>query len=146
MVFRDLSLISTLLTPLGLPSFGTKFTLTTGEDPGSSSLVENQGLLPKCEYFRLVLQRFGSISDIILSTELECSVKSYNDAIFRTCSSIAQGNIKFQLFIERVAQMFTGPDLFPDPDSLIPQPGGDDLHEAIPPATGGRGGLTWQAN
>ena len=77
MVFRGLSLISTLLTPLGLPSFGTKFTLTMGKDPGLSSLVENQGLLPKCGSFRLVLQHFGSISDIILSTELKCSVKSY---------------------------------------------------------------------
>jgi len=42
--------------------------------------------------------------------ELEASVKGNNEAVFRPCSSVADGKIKFQLFAERVAMMFTDLD------------------------------------
>lgn len=48
-------------------------------------------------------------------SELEASVKGYTNSIFRSCSSPADGNIKFQLFTQRVVEMFAGPD--PDPFS-----------------------------
>ena len=79
------------------------------------------------------LQRFASISEMILSTELECSVKGYDNAVFYTCSSTIQGNIKFQLFTERVARMFTGSDPFPVPDCTTRQPERGNVHQTMPP-------------
>ena len=63
-------------------------------------------------------------------TELECSVKGYTGAIFQSCSSLADANIRFQLFSQRVAQMFTGLDPFSGVANFVPPPvGGNDLQE-----------------
>lgn len=65
-------------------------------------------------------------------TELECSVKGYTSAIFQHCSLPIEGNIKFQLFTQRVAQMFAGPDPFSGVDALVPLPTGGKGLEEIP--------------
>ena len=65
-------------------------------------------------------------------TKLECSVKGYTGAIFQHCSSPIEGNIKFQLFTQRVTQMFAGPDLFSGVDALVPPPTGGKGLEEIP--------------
>lgn len=98
-------------------------------------MVENRGSLPECEFSRLVSHRTTSISEMIASTELECSVKGYEAAIFRSCSSVTTGNITFQLFGQRLTQMFAGPNPFPTLDGSVPQPERvDDSHETMPPA------------
>lgn len=65
------------------------------------------------------------------STELEGSVKGYSGAIFRSCSSTTEGKIKFQLFSERVAQMFKATDPFSDVDSLTLGQGGTDGKQRV---------------
>lgn len=65
-------------------------------------------------------------------TKLECSVKGYTGVIFQSCSSLADANIRFQLFSQQVAQMFTGLDLFSGVANLVPLPvGGNDLQEIL---------------
>ncbi|KAF9787403.1 hypothetical protein BJ322DRAFT_1107468 [Thelephora terrestris] len=54
-------------------------------------------------------------------TELECSVKGYAGAIFRSCSSISEGKIKLQLFSERISLLFAGPDPFSGVEDLMPR-------------------------
>jgi hypothetical protein len=56
------------------------------------------------------------------STELECSIKGYSDAVFQSCASHAEGNIRFRLFVQRVGQMFAGPDPFSKVTGMIPSP------------------------
>jgi len=55
------------------------------------------------------------------SSELEACVKGYEGSIFQSCSSVAEGKIKFQIFVERVAQMFAGPDMFAGVEGLMSQ-------------------------
>ena len=62
--------------------------------------------------------------------ELKCSVKGYTGAIFQSCSSLTDANIRFQLFSQQVAQMFTSLDPFSSVANLVPPPvGGNDLQE-----------------
>ena len=56
---------------------------------------------------------------LLLSTELECSVKGYPNAIFQSCSLATEANIKFHLFTQRIVQMFAGPDPFSSADVLM---------------------------
>ena len=65
-----------------------------------------------------------------LSMELKCSIKGYDGAVFRSCSSSMEGVIKFWLFAEQVGQMFTGSDPFSGTTGTISRPEG--YHEATP--------------
>lgn len=56
------------------------------------------------------------------STELELSVKGHAHAVFRSCSSISEGQVKYQHFAKQVAEMFAGPDPFPRTGSLTLRP------------------------
>ena len=67
---------------------------------------------------------------LLSSTEIECSVKGYDGAVFQSCSSPAEGNIKFRLFAERVGQMFAGSDPFSGITGMMSRPEG--CHEATP--------------
>ena len=58
---------------------------------------------------------------LLSRTELECSVKGYDGALFRSCSSVAEGKIKFRLFTERVSRMFSNGDPFANVDGLVKQ-------------------------
>jgi hypothetical protein len=49
---------------------------------------------------------------LLSSSELEACVKNFDSPVFRSCSSVAEGKIKFELFTEKIAQMFSGPDPF----------------------------------
>ena len=60
--------------------------------------------------------------------ELKASVKGYHGAIFRSCSSVTEGQIKYHLFAKRVARMFAGPDLFP---TMPQQLEGRDFHGTV---------------
>ena len=63
-------------------------------------------------------------------TELKFSVKGYTGVIFQSCSSLTDANIRFQLFSQQVAQMFTGLDPFSSVANLVPPlVGGNDLQE-----------------
>lgn len=53
------------------------------------------------------------------STELEASVSGYTGAIFSSCPSITEAQIRFRLFIARVTKWFAGPDPFSRVDNLI---------------------------
>jgi hypothetical protein len=55
------------------------------------------------------------------SSELEACVKGYENATFQSCSSVAEGNIKFQLFTQRVVEMFTTSDPFCGVGALMPR-------------------------
>ncbi|KAF9777749.1 hypothetical protein BJ322DRAFT_1114794 [Thelephora terrestris] len=54
-------------------------------------------------------------------SELEACVRGYENAIFRSCSSVAEGKIKFQLFAEQVNQIPSVPDPFAGVEALMPQ-------------------------
>ena len=56
------------------------------------------------------------------STELELSVKGHAGAVFRSCSSISQGQVVYQRFAKRVVEFFANPDPFSDANDLTPQP------------------------
>jgi len=53
------------------------------------------------------------------STELEASVSGYTGAIFRSCHSITEAQIRFRLFIAKVTKWFAGPDPFPGVGNLM---------------------------
>jgi len=53
------------------------------------------------------------------STELEASVSGYTGAIFRSCPSIAEAQIRFRLFTAKVAKWFAGPDPFHGVGNLL---------------------------
>lgn len=86
---------------------------------GGLSRAQTWSLFQNVSTFRLVCLVFA-MTDVIflLSTELECSVKGYPNAVFRSCSSATEANIKFHLFTERIVQMFDGPDPFSGVDAL----------------------------
>ncbi|KAF9782643.1 hypothetical protein BJ322DRAFT_1110520 [Thelephora terrestris] len=54
-------------------------------------------------------------------SELEASVKGYDGAVFRACSSVSEGKIKFEIFSGRVHQMFNVSDPFAGVEALMPQ-------------------------
>lgn len=120
MDFRECTRLLTPLKLTGMHSFGMAPSLTMVNHLGSSFLGEGQEFLLECKYyvipgvFPLSLRRFSS-------TELEGCVRGYENAIFQSCASVAEGNIKFQIFIQRVVEMFKVPDLFSGVDTLMLQ-------------------------
>ena len=120
MGFRGLSPTSPLLNLLGMPMFGMGLTPTTVKPHGLSFSGGGLGFLPECECPCVYLRR-PSISDMVISTELEGCVKGYENAIFQSCSSVSEGNIKFQLFTQRVVEMFANSDPFSGVESLMPR-------------------------
>ena len=99
--------------------------------PGLFSLAEDPVFSIKCNYFHIIASHtFGSLTRLSRS-ELEACVKGYNNAVFRCCPSLTDANIKFQLFIQRVADMFAGPgpDPFSDVNALAATPARGRLQE-----------------
>lgn len=67
-------------------------------------------------------------------SELESSVKNYRGALFRSCSSVVEGNIRMQLFIQHVTKWFANADPFSEASALVahsnPSAEGDHLQES----------------
>lgn len=75
-----------------------------------------------------------SVLTYVSSSELEHSIKGHACAVFRPCSSISDGHVKYQLFAKQVAEWFVDSDLLSDTNSPTPQPrvGGITRREATP--------------
>ena len=65
--------------------------------------------------------------------ELDGAVKNYKGALFRSCSSVAEGNTKLQLFIQHITEWFDDVDPFSGTCALttqsIPSARGSGLQE-----------------
>ena len=99
--------------------------------PGLFSLAEDPVFSRKCKYFHVIARHtFGFLTQLSRS-ELEACVKGHVNAVFRSCSSLTDANIKFQLFTQRVVDMFAGPgpDPFSDANALAPTPARGELQE-----------------
>ena len=69
------------------------------------------GFSSACEWPRLVRISVLDLTQLS-STELEASVSGYAGAIFRSCSSVTEAQIRFRLFVARVSKWFASPDPF----------------------------------
>lgn len=73
------------------------------------------------------------------SSELECSIRGFGGAIYRCCSSVTRGKIKFDLFSQQLAHMFADRDPYSSVDLLVLEAEEFSIQQQIappePPAT-----------
>ena len=135
-VMHSRGLSPTVMPPKlpGWPTFGMEHTPTTVEARGLFSMGEGPEFLAGC---RCPIGMHQQVRRLMQSpsTELECSVKGFPNAVFRSCSSLTEGQIKLHLFAEHVVQMFAGPDPFSDVDDLLPQWDGVNGQQEMAPVT-----------
>lgn len=103
-----------------------ELTPSMAEARGLSTLDAPLESLSECKCPNVIcIGLFGRLTRAS-STELECSIRGYTGAIYRSCSSVTEGNIRSYLFAEKVAQFFAGGDPFSNVQDLLPTPEEDD--------------------
>ena len=115
-IFNEPTLTVKLPKPHGVPICVMERSLAMAGPLGSFLLVDGLASRKGCKYFMLDL--IFLFLTYLSRTELEGSVKNYKGALFRCCSSIVKGNIKLQLFIQHVTELFADTDLFSEADLL----------------------------
>ena len=118
-IFNEPTLTAKLPKPRGAPICVMERSLAMAGPLGSFLSADGSALQKGCKYFMLDL--IFLFLTYLSRTELEGSVKNYKGTLFHCCSSIVEGNIKLQLFIQHITKLFVDTDLFSEADLPITQ-------------------------
>ena len=106
--------------------------ITYGKGPWVVFLGRKSGVMTKVFVFSPDTP-LRSVLTYPSSAELEFSIKGHACAIFRPCSSISDGHVKYQIFAKQVTEWFADLDSSSDTNSSTLQPrGGVTCREATP--------------